>query len=43
MKSKALYVDLLNSFGDPSPLHKYELLEENYPFCLLHNLVYIIM
>jgi hypothetical protein len=40
MSSNGLYV-FLNSFDDPCPLCKYDLLEENNPSCLLHNLLYI--
>jgi hypothetical protein len=35
IRSNGLYV-FLNSFGDPYPLCKYDLLEENNPFYLLH-------
>jgi hypothetical protein len=35
-----LYV-FLSLFGDPCPLCKYDLLEENNPSCLLHNLLYM--
>jgi hypothetical protein len=40
MKSNGLYV-LKNSFGDPCPLWKYDLLEEDNPSYLLHNLLYM--
>jgi len=39
MRSNGLYV-LKNSFGDFCPLWKYDLLEENNPSYLLHNLLY---
>jgi hypothetical protein len=35
-----LYV-FLSLFGDPCPLCKYNLLKENNPSCLLHNLLYM--
>jgi hypothetical protein len=37
MLLNGLYV-FLSLFGDPCPLCKYDLLEENSPSCLLHNL-----
>jgi len=38
MKSNGLYV-FLNSFGDLCIFYKYNIIEENKPFCLLHNLL----
>jgi len=40
MNSIGWYV-LNNSFGDPWPLWKYDLLEEDNPSCLLDNLLYM--
>jgi len=40
MKSNALYV-FKNSFEDPCPLFKYDILEENNPSCLFYNLFYM--
>jgi hypothetical protein len=34
-----LYV-FLNSFGNPCPLYKYDILEKKNPSCLLHNKLY---
>jgi hypothetical protein len=32
-------MSFFNSFGDPCPLCKYDLLKENSPPCLLHDLL----
>jgi hypothetical protein len=40
MKSNGLYV-FFNSFGDVCPLCKYDLLEEENPSYLMHNLWYM--
>jgi len=40
IRSNGLYV-FLNSFGNPCPLSKYDLLEEKNRSCLLHNLLYM--
>jgi hypothetical protein len=40
MRLNGLYIVFFNSFGDPCPLYKYDLLGKKKS-CLLHNLLYM--